>query len=213
VIRISMKGLAKFMTASDANKRKIIKDYKFPDPEGSAQATYYREARDFIEAYHKSNHPREWLQEKADNLRDLSSGASGTSRTRFQNNARALGQYAMHFARKKFTVLAEFRAPIVIENVYVTVVPDLYVQEGKLKKLIKLEFGKDEPDRDIPKIVCHMMYEAACKANLGMSGSQILYFDVPRGIIYKDARVRARMKTNIEAACKNIEAIWDGIQQ
>ena len=44
MIKISLKGFAKYMVANSAQQRKILTDYKYPQPEGQAMATYYREA-------------------------------------------------------------------------------------------------------------------------------------------------------------------------
>ena len=38
MIKITAKGLAKFMTAGESRKRSILRNFKFPDPEGYAQA-------------------------------------------------------------------------------------------------------------------------------------------------------------------------------
>jgi len=213
VIKLGMKGLAKYMIARDAQKRKILRDYKFPDPEGNVQAIYYREARDFIIAYHKNGHDPEWLDKMAMQLRTLASSATGQAKTRYRNNASALEQYRKYFSKKKYKVLPDFKAKLYIEGVFLTIIADLHVQEGKSEKIIKLEFTKKEPPRDVPKIICQLMYEAAIKAKLRFKSNQVLCFDVPRGTIYKDARAQARMMRNIEAACKNIGSIWNGIDK
>ncbi len=36
MIKLSAKGLAKFMTLSAAGQRKVLRDYKYPDEEGAA---------------------------------------------------------------------------------------------------------------------------------------------------------------------------------
>lgn len=41
MIKITAKGLAKFMIANAAQQRKILKDFKNPDPDGFAQKLYY----------------------------------------------------------------------------------------------------------------------------------------------------------------------------
>jgi hypothetical protein len=55
------------------------------------------------------------------------------------------------------------------------------------------------------------MFEAALVDGLKLPSSQVLYVDVPRGVRYKAARLGARMRANIEAACQNIAAIWPTI--
>ena len=68
MIQLSLKGLAKFMTASAAGQRKVLQQYKFPDDEGQVLAKYYRDARDTIARYHEQKHPESWLLDKASDL-------------------------------------------------------------------------------------------------------------------------------------------------
>ena len=51
-MRMSARGLVRFMTSSPAAQRKVLRDYKYPEPEGVAQASYYRDVMDVIERYH-----------------------------------------------------------------------------------------------------------------------------------------------------------------
>jgi hypothetical protein len=41
LIKIGLKGLAKYMTSRPAAQRKVLWDYKNSDPEGQAQASKY----------------------------------------------------------------------------------------------------------------------------------------------------------------------------
>lgn len=211
MIKISLKGLAKFMTSDAAGQRKVLRDYKYPDPEGRAQATYYREARDFITVFHRDDHDRKWLVEKADLLYDLAYAATGQTKARLMHNARALLQYEEHFGNKSYEILGDLKLNIAQSDVRVTVYPDLYVEENGLRKIVKLEFSSDPPKPTVVKIISQCMYEAAQNSGLKIAASQVLYLDVPRGKLHKGARVRARMRKNIEAACQNIKAIWDSI--
>lgn len=209
MIKISVKGLAKFMTSSPANQRKILRDFKYPDPEGSAQAIYYREARDFISAYHKNSHPNQWLQEKADQLLYLGKQSSGQSKTRLTNNARGILSYSEHFGSKKFEPLGDLTLFLSFRGVRVTVRPDLHINEKGKEKIIKLEFNTQPPDERLLKIISQVMFEATSNNGSGLPSSSILCFDVPRGRTYKGARAGSRALKEIEAACENILAIWE----
>lgn len=211
MIKISLKGLAKFMTGSAASQRKVLRDFKYPDPEGRAQATYYREARDFIFAYHKNGHPRQWLEEMGRNLGSMAALSSGQTQSRYRHNARALHNYAEHFGNRVFEVLPSVSLNLSYDGVIVTVFPDLHVREKGAEKIIKLEFGKDAPDDRVVRIISQAMFEAQAEQGLGLSSSAVLVFDVPRGQVRHGARIGSRMRSDIEAACTNIAAIWDGI--
>ncbi len=106
-ISISVRGLAKYMTASAAGQRKILRDFKYPNPEGTAQAAYYRDARNIISRYHENRHPSLWLVQKGASLVAESKRASGSRATRLGHNGRAVTEYASQFGRKSFSMLDE----------------------------------------------------------------------------------------------------------
>jgi hypothetical protein len=56
MIKISAKGIAKFMMSLDATRRRILFDFKHPDPEGRAQAIHYRDAINAIQIFHQLDH-------------------------------------------------------------------------------------------------------------------------------------------------------------
>lgn len=207
MIKLGMAGLAKFMTAGEAARRKILRDYKYPDPEGSAQATYYREARDLIANYHRGSRPASWLLEKATTITSLAQASSGQTKTRLHNNARALRDYGAHFAAQKFEVLGDLNLRLHHGAVSVTVCPDLHVKASGRPRIIKLGFLKDEPSPTAVKVITQCMLEAATSTGLGLSGSDVLYMDSARGEIHK-ARAGSKIARDIEAACETIADIW-----
>lgn len=211
MIRISLKGLAKFMTAGAAAQRKILRDFKYPDPEGRAQAMYYREARDFIKAYHKHNRESSWLMEKSENLSLLSKAAVDQTKTRLAHNSRALREYERHFGEKEYEILEDLKLELIFSGVKISVYPDLHVREKDKEKIVKLEFSVEQPDAQIIKIISQAMFESASNHGLNLPSRNVIYLDVPRNTAYKGARVGARMRREIEAACENIKAIWDSI--
>jgi hypothetical protein len=87
----------------------------------------------------------------------------------------------------------------------------LHVWEKGRTKIIKLGFTPKEPAEQMIRIITQGMYEAASIAELGLKSADVLYFDVRRGEVHKGARVGARLKSEIQAACQNISAIWDQI--
>ncbi len=209
MIQISLKGLAKFMTASAAGQRKVLYGYKYPVPEGQVQAAYYRDARNLIAKFHDQKLSATWLEDQAASLIVGSIGAAKPQiASRLSNNARALKCYAEHFGTMVCDVLPDVRLSLEFGGVLVTVNPDLHVNEKGKEKLLKLEFSADAPDPEVIKVVSQSIFEAALKDGMTLCSSQILYLDVPRGVPHKGARFGAHMGKNIEAACNNIAAIW-----
>lgn len=212
MIKIGVKGLAKFMTASSAGQRKILRDYKFPDEEGTAQAAYYREARDLVAEFHRHAHAAQWLREKAAVLQSTASALGGRVATRLRHNSRGLNDYASNFPSKAYEILPERKFYVAFGDVRVSIRPELHVREKDRERFLKLEFAKDEPDEDTIKVISQIMFEAALAAKIPVTSSDVLYVDVARGKTHKGARVGSRMRTEIEAACANISAMWDSIK-
>ena len=211
--KISLKGLAGFMTAGHARQRSILRTFKYPqDEEARAKITYYREARDRVAAYHKAVRDAPWLLAEAHYLDGLAALSVGRTATRLAHNARALRAYARHFSGRGFQVLQEVTLQLQYEDVLVSVHPDLHIREGKQEKIVKLEFVVEEPSDEFIKIVTQAMFEAAQSARMRLPPSAVLLFDVPRGTAHKGARLGARMRRELEAACENISAIWDKIE-
>jgi hypothetical protein len=212
MIKLTVKGLAKFMTRGPAAQRKILRDFKFPQPEGFVQTIYYAEARQAIRDYHAGENDPTTLIGAVDSLRAEADRSDGQTRNRLEHNIRALESYLEHFADKRFKILPTPRLGYSHRSVTVAATPDLFVEESGRRKLIKLELGADAPDRAMVKIILQVTYEAARRAGLGIRPQDVIYLDASRAVQHKGARARARLQRDIEAACENIEAMWDGIK-
>jgi len=212
MIKLSLKGFADFMSAGPAKQRTILRQYKYPDEdEARAKIVYYREARDRIAAYHKSREEPAWLDTQANSIATLAAANSGQTRVRLGHNARALAQYRQHFAQSVYEVLGEVTLRYTVDDVTISVAPDLHVREKGSEKIIKFEFGKNEPPARLVKILSQVMFQAAEGSGLGLPSSSVLYVDVPRNKIYKGARAGARMARDLEATCQMISALWQSI--
>ncbi len=213
MIRITTRGLVKFMTASPAGQRKVVKDFKYPDEdEPLSMRTYYYDAYNLIYAFHKNSHDRRWLNDKANELMQLAVGASAAIVARCKNNSRALRQYESAFSHRKLEPISrQPKMTLEFGGVTVSVVPDLYVSEKNRTKLVKLDFSKEPNSAYVHKIVSQCMFEAALMHMESVTSSSILYWDVPRGAEIKGSRAGSRTLKEIEAACRNLEALWPTI--
>jgi hypothetical protein len=211
MIKLSAKGLAKFMTSSAAGQRKVLRDYKYPDEEGTPQAAYYREARDIVAQYHRDGHDKLWLRERAAVITSTATVLGGRVATRLRHNARALADDADHFAPRQLEVLPQRKFYLSFDDVRITVVPDLHVRENDRERFLKLDFGAKRPSAEIIKIVSQLMFEAAVQAQIPVRSADIIYVDVARGDRHEGARMGSRVRTEINASCANISAMWPAI--
>jgi hypothetical protein len=214
MIKMSVKGLAKFMTASPSGQRRILREFKFPDEdEPRAMRLYYGEAIDAIKAYHANGHTRQWLLDQADALSRLAMSLGGQSAIRLRNNARAVRQYADNFYRRPFDVLPDLRMELVYGDVRITVVPDLHVSERGKEKILKLDFANRSVDEQVIRIVSQCMFEAFRNAHGAITSASVLYLVVVNGTEHRGARIGARLLGDVRAACDNISALWGTITQ
>jgi len=210
--KFSIKGLADYMTATPSRQRTIIRQYKYPqEDEGRAKIHYYREARDLIAAYHTAGKRRAWIEGEALRLDSIAAYSNRWSKARLENNARAVRAYSKHFGGRDFVVLDDLNLGLEYGDVLVTVRPDLHVIEKDKEKIIKLEFATKAPDPLMVKIIAQGMFEAAIEEGMDLKSAQVLYLDVLSGKEHKGARLGARMRKDMAAACDTISDIWPSI--
>ena len=209
VVKLNVRGIAKYIVASPAKQRKVLRDYKYPDPQGYAQAGYYRDAQEIIEAYHKANHEKDWLSDGAGRLQAEASAVVGQRATRLRSNATALRSYATYFGDKRFEVLAPLKLRMVVAGVVITAQPDLHVRERGRERIIKLELAKGQSPDEL-KIESQLLLQAADAMGLGLESADVLCYDCRSGAIYR-GRAGSRLNADIEAACQTIALVWDEI--
>jgi hypothetical protein len=205
-----LKGLANFMAAAPARQRTILRNFKYPKPEGAAQAQYYSRARQTIAAYHRHRRPHEWLEHQAEQLlisaADAPTEAASIKR---KSNARAVFDYSKTaWSRKTVDVLPDADLEFTYGTVRVSANPDLTIRVVGRTKLLKFDFAPKAPDEKVIKVMCQGLYQAAVGAQIVTGTADVTYFDVGRAVEYHGARAGSRLISDIEAACENIEAIW-----
>lgn len=211
MIKIGLKGLAKFIASSPAAQRKVLRDYKYPKREGEAQALYYREARLLVRRNHSRGNPEGWLSARSQELSLKAQTQSGAGALRVRHNARALREYNQFWGNKTFEILGDLSLSLSCSGVTISIYPDLHVREAGVERIIKLEFGSRPPDDVVIRIMSQAMFEAASAAGLNLRSADILLVDVPRKAVYRGARMRSRTAKDIEAACQTIADIWPSL--
>jgi hypothetical protein len=208
MIRITAKGLAKFMTAGESRKRTILRDFKHPDPEGFAQANYYHEARGAIRRYIEGEIEHSQLLADSAALRNEARASAGPTAARLKNNARAIAQFARKFSDFRCEVLGKAVLSMTHADVRVSASPDLHVRLRGKESLVRFEFSNQKQADLVPKVMCQAMADACASQALEVAPKDCLYIDVPGGEIHRKARSHARVSADIAAACQNLAAIW-----
>ena len=215
-IQISVNGLAKFMKASSATQRTLLRNYKFPftaDGKKRPQIVHYSEARSAIRKYHESGNEVSVLIQAIEDLLKKEIDHPEKDASRIHDNVRAVKTYMAHFSHSKFTILENPKPKYQHGEVVVSATPDLYVDENGRKKLIKLDFNAVKPDEEVIQIVLKVMHEASAGSGLAVHPRDVIYLDVSRQAQFSGSKLNMRLKRDIDAACETIADIWPRIQK
>jgi len=215
-MRISVKVLADFMLANPARQRKIIRDSKFPklkDGKPKPQIVRYSESRAAIRDFHESGNDITILLKAIERLTNKKLTNPEKDSARIDDNIRAISAYAKYYSKTSFEVLPTPKPIYSYEQIEVSAIPDLCVQENGTKKLIKLDFNQAKPRKEAVDIIMKVMSEAALQAELGIKPKDVVYLDVSRQEQYTGKKLNIGLKKNIDAALATIQDMWSNIKQ
>jgi hypothetical protein len=212
MIKLTLKGLAKYIAASPAAQRRILQDFKYPSAdEPLAMRVYYREATDCLKDYITNQRSGDWLREHSIQLAAARDGESSTGARRRRQNAEAVLLYERHFGGRHLEILSTPRFRLRFHEVSVSVVPDLCLRDGTKTKLVKLQFGGARLATASIRVITQCMIEAANSSGYGLPPSSVVYLDLPRGAVHTAPRSSKRIRRDVRAACETISQIWESI--
>jgi len=215
-MKISVKVLADFMLATDARRRSIIRDSKFPrlkDGKPKPQIVRYSEARSAIRDYHESGNDIRVLITQIEKLTRKKAEHPEKDAARIDDNIRAIKAYMAQFSKNEFSVLTTPKPIYALGQMEVSATPDLYVEENGVRKLIKLDFNQQTPKDGAVEIVLKVMYEAGFNHQLGVKPKDVVYLDVLRQTHHTGAKLNKRLKKDVDAALTTIQEMWENIKQ
>lgn len=212
MIKLTLKGLAKYVAASPAAQRKILQDFKYPlADEPFAMRVYYREATVCLKDYIANRHSGDWLRERSNQLAAAKDGDSRTGARRRRQNAEAIRLYERHFGDRQLEILSLPRFRLHFHDVAVSVVPDIRLREGTKTMLIKLQFGGRRLATTSIRVITQCMLAAANSGGYDLAPSSVIYLDLPRDVVHTAPRAGQRILRDIRAACETISQIWESI--
>lgn len=210
MIDLSVKGLVQFMTGDDAQRRRVLAAFKFPDI-GKPLRTYYREAIPTIRSCVAGEITRVQLLNRADAITKEAARATGGRRTRLNHNARAIVEYDEKFGDRGFRGVSSRRLSYVQGGVKVAIQPELWVHERNELHIFKLELGTEPLSPDALSIMAQIICHAARQRGIDVSGRQVAVLELASGMIHIGKRIGVRLERRIAAALENIEALWPTI--
>jgi hypothetical protein len=212
MIKITVKGLAKYIASSPSGQRRILQDFKYPAAdEPFAMKVYYREATDCLKSFIRGHHSQEWLRQRAIEMTASALEHSTASARRLQQNAKAVLLFEKHFDSKTLEVLECPRFRLTLHGVSISVVPNLFLRDGAKTKLIKLQFGGPKLPEQSVKVITQCLLDAATLQGYDLPPWSAIYIDLPRDVAHTAARAGKRTLRDIKAACETISQVWETI--
>lgn len=210
MIDLNVKGLVQFMAGDDAQRRRVLAAFKFPDV-GKPLRTYYREAIPAIRTCVAGEITRVEMLNRADALTKEAAHASRGRRTRLNHNARAIIEYDEKFGDREFRGVRSQRLSYTQGEVKIAVHPELWVLERSQLNIFKLELTTEPLLGDALSIMAQIIYHAARQRGVDVSGRQVGIIELASGEVHVGKRIGVRLERRIAAALENIEALWPTI--
>jgi hypothetical protein len=189
-IKISAKGIAKFMNSTGSQQLKILHDYKYPNPEGNAMASYYALALNIIKTYHRNDNDEELLRKEISSLKvEKDSETNKTRIIKLRSNISLLESYKEHFKEKRYRILTMLSSKIEIEGVSLSITSDIHAVEKSSEKFIKYICNKKTSELEL-KVISQVILESMELSKVNIQSSNIELIDIHGGRIHKLARNR-----------------------
>lgn len=222
--RISVNKLAEYMTARSARQRQILRDQKYPS---DFKRTYYKEASEAISRCIASNLENTTVLENAISVLNQSTATKIGTRRRLDANIDALETFQVMLDDINLgNCLPRLgdSAPrrLVIQGVEVSVRPEIILTgEGKksarLVGGIKLHFPRTFSLNDDAAGYVSVLVQEWCRNELDADGTPYgpycYVIDVGAKRVCPPVRAIAARIRDIEAACRNIAALWPSIRE
>jgi hypothetical protein len=220
--RISVNKLAEFIDAKAARQRQILRDQKFPS---EYKGMYYKEAVEAISTCIASNLENTSIIERTIATLDQQNPDKIGTQRRIQSNIDALETFEAMLddvdLRGAEPKLGEHTSPkLTIQNVEISVRPEIILTgTGKAKQLLKgalkLHFPRTFPLGDSGASYVSTLLQEYAKAHLINNGEAhgplCPVLDVGSKKIYAGTKSTLARMRDIQAACRNIAALWPSI--
>lgn len=209
VPNLTMIGVAKYMASAQAIQREnLLYHYKFPKPEGSAQADYYTWAKDSIRAYHEAGNDITVLDTAILDIERTMLGANQQAAAKLDNNRRVLQSYRSYFALKKLVPQPHQPVEILFEGVRIKLRPHLIATEGKRTRIIQYAYGRDGATKEELHFLKQLLLFYGQKAGIEVSNSDCLLMEIATGDIHNPSGVASTFEAKLRHAMREAKRTW-----
>jgi hypothetical protein len=204
-----MRGLAEVASAKPARKQAVLKRFKFPKSEESVgRSNYYVKALSAIKRHHKGD-ATAVNAILSDLLAEAATETDLRRKAKLKNNHRAISDYLRQFGNRRFQIKPGKKFYYATKDVLVGAHPDLVVEEDGDLLLLKLNLGKEDFNGGVCALLLHVLYEAAQDQGLAIKPTSVECLQTSSGSRVVGPRRGFGPKSEIDAACREVAAIWN----
>lgn len=206
---LSFNGVVKVLSASSAKDREdLIRDYKYPEPEGKAKGYYYGIARDTIRKYHAANNDCGVVDTSLEAVQSLYKEANAAKMSKLDNNIRVARAYMRHFGDKKYVPQDAPKIIADCEGVSLRMRPDFLAAEGKRTRIVRYEFSQKGATNDEIQFSLQMLAFYARAAGVEVQNSDCQLLIVADGTVKTLSGVSTRFEPKLKSAMREVRRIW-----
>jgi hypothetical protein len=210
-IRVSMTGLASFVTTAGRSAESRLEPFKFNKRgEGFARSVYYQLALKTIRVYHSNDNDASIFDQALLEIQTrVDKSTDKRERTRLDHNASAIATYRKVYGRRKFKTLPNKRLQYRIGGIVITAQPDLWVEEQGTQVLLKIGMAKHSPS--YIDILLAVLRKAAVSSKYKIRAKNIVYLNVASGREMICSGGLTRFNLTFKQAAKEIREAWPRI--
>jgi hypothetical protein len=207
----TLNGAVRYLPADSLRRESILLDFKYPKPEGEAQARYYGPARAAIREYHLRGNDRAVFNEAEERLLGLLGEANPHKAAMLEHNIRVMRTYPAHFAKRRLKVLPSQPREVDVEGVTIRLCPDLVAVEGSRTRIIRLAFQKDGADDIERRLSVQFMKYYAQEAGLQIGSADCQLFVVADGTVAQLCGTESKFHARLRAAMREVRRVWPNL--
>lgn len=206
---LSLNGFIRYWASTSAAQReRVLRDFKYPDPEGEAQAIYYKPALDAIKSYHANGNDPTVLQRRLEVLEKQLPADSAQKTVKLEHNIRVIRAYRGQFGTRSFSPVDGEPVEFSEEGVAIRLAPDLVATERGRTRLIRFAFGKDGATEAERRVSTQMLRLYGEEAGFEIGGSDCQLLVVADGEVYQSTGSGPAFRAKLRSTLREVRRIW-----
>jgi hypothetical protein len=208
MIKLSIREMAQYLVSVEADRLRLLREWKYMAPEAVARARFYSESRTSIWAYHRGSLSRDMIEARIARMRDEATHANPFQRSALLDNALVLERYLQYQGRRALDLAPTLATSLVSHDIEIIVRPTLVaIEDEDTRRIIFLELH-EKSSPEMMRIMAELAFEAFRPVLRGLPPRAIQVIDVRRGLAHELEQPGSDIGHGVAEACKRISGLW-----